>query len=292
MLSEQQHRIDEIGSFLRVSAAETLQSVASEKISSIQNEDDLEKEYIQLMQELRMLPKLQTRAPSPRIEKLIGLVKVSLKLQLPEQAEIFLQDAFAYAFGSQNGDYLSLPKTPRRGLPSALVIELMLTRAQFHFYLYDYAAAARCFAELMQWLESNELMCIDSEKEANVFIGSFITLMQRADLYAAARILIKQAIEFEEYGEIRRALKTYDKALLLSEQLFPNNHLEIAQLLQLKSAALRLSGKKSESHTVAKRAAEIEAFAGEAAQLAENRLRRLPKYDFRHPGLGNRHEAL
>jgi tetratricopeptide (TPR) repeat protein len=215
------------------------------------------------------------------IQAALELVNVSLQLNFVEQAEQFLHFAFAKAFGKSQGR-LSIP-TNSGQLSPATVIDLMLAKSELFAFCHDYAAAARACAELMKWLEKHhksvEGSTHNGSLETGEFIARFIQLTQKADLYASARLLIKQALEFEDCGEFDKSMAIYDKALAIFSQLFPADHLEVAQIMQFKASLLELSGHQNEADVLSQQAEQIEEKVGASAQQVEARLESLPMFN-------------
>ena len=215
------------------------------------------------------------------IHEALALVKISLQLNFVEQAEEFLHFAFAKAFGQAHGK-LSIP-TASGHLPAATVIELLLAKADLFTFCQDYAAAARACAELMKWLEKHhehaEIDTHNSRLETGEFIAKFIQLTQKADLYASARLLIKQALEFEDCGEFDKSIAIYDKALAIFTQLFPADHLEVAQILQFKASLLELCGRQREADALNRQAEEIEEKVGASANQVQESLESMPVFE-------------
>jgi hypothetical protein len=101
--------------------------------------------------------------------------------------------------------------------------------------------------------------------------------MQKADLYASSRILTKQALEFEDKGEVHRALTIYEKVLAILNQLFPPHHMEISQLLEFQAAALELANRPQEAQTLRNTASAMEEYNVAAGTMVEEREARMPQ---------------
>lgn len=235
--------------------------------------------YEQKVEHLNSAKKTSATRPD-RINTSLELVTIALQLNFLEQAEQFLHFAFVTAFGKSHGK-LSIP-TNSGQLPPETVIRLMLAKSELFAFCQDYAAAARACAELMKWLEKHhETLAqhtLNNPLETGEFIARFIQLTQKADLYASARLLIKQALDLEDCGEFDKSIAIYDKALAIFSQLFPADHLEVAQVLQFKAALLELSGRQSEADALNQQAQDIEEKVGASAQQVETRLESLPQF--------------
>ena len=242
-----------------------------------QSTEVVEQEYCQLVALVNKLSSTASRNHAKLMSALLNLVKLSSKLGLTEQAEQFLMQAFSLAFGKNHGKHLSIPTGSSVVVP-ALVTSLMVGKADFYSHIYDFASAAKCFAELMTWMEKHhQNFGSVTDLDSSNLITSFIALTQKADLYASARMLIKQAIELEEYGEYDKAVSVYDKALAIFAQLFPHSHLEVAQLMQFKASALSSAGKIEEAEELECLAGSIEDEVTARSSKAEAISERLPE---------------
>lgn len=247
---------------------------------AVGSDAQLEHEYKTLVASLKIATRMGNQAHSTVLTNLIPLIRVSLDLELAEQAEKFIDHAFSIAFGKNHAKQLAIPNASSHIAPE-VVIELMRTKSDFHTHFQDYAAAARCLADLMKWCEKhNHLMNPASEAVVTSLVPTFVHLMQKADLYSSARILIKQAIEFEENKEVEKALAIYEKALVIYRQLFPEDHLEIAQVLQLKAAALVIAERQDEANECLRQATWIEDDIAAVEAICARRLARLPDLSF------------
>ncbi len=243
----------------------------------------VEQEFRQMVQLVIKLEARENREQAKLLSALLVLVQLGLKLGLTEQSEHFLKRAFSVAFGKSHGKNLSIPNGASAATLAAptLVTSLLVTKADFYTHCYDFAAAAKSFADLMKWLENHE-QSVDliNEPDASAFVESFIVLTQKSDLYASARLLIKQAIELEEYGDFLRAVSVYDKALAIFDQLFPHTHLEVAQVMQFKAAALASAGLNAEADDLEFQASLIEDEISARSSKAEMIAERLPEEIF------------
>ncbi|HEY9755461.1 MAG TPA: tetratricopeptide repeat protein [Oculatellaceae cyanobacterium] len=259
-------------------SAQTKTGARKGKTQSPDTENLLES-YKQKLDYLNNVESKNSTRPE-QISTALELVTISLQLNFLEQAEQFLHFAFVTAFGKSHGK-LSIP-TNGGQLPPETIIRLMMAKSELFAFCQDYAAAARACAELMKWLEKHHEHLAEHTQnnplETGEFIARFIQLTQKADLYASARLLIKQALELEDCGEFDKSIAIYDKALAIFSQLFPADHLEVAQVLQFKAALLELSGRQNEADALNQQAQDIEEKVGASAQQVETRLESLPQF--------------
>ena len=211
---------------------------------------------------------------------LTALARVATRLEMPEQAEALLSFTHRIVFGKRSriakekGQSYSAPKR-------AQALDVRLSMAEFHSHLCNFEEAAKAFADVAELLELDHQETANSQ-ESLLFTASFIRMMQKADLHASARLLIQQAIELEESNDVTQALRLYDKALLIMEQVFPRTHLEIAEILHFKTAALFSAGRNREARALKKEAEAIEDTVASAAHELELRSKRLPRL---HPAI-------
>lgn len=236
----------------------------------------LEQEYCLLLEAAKNVVTSDNTSRSDLVQTLVRLTKFSTKLELFEQSESYIDLACSISFGANYAQQLSIPDDTSHIMPS-LVTDLLMTKTNFLSCVYDYAGAARCLADLIRWVERQKDANLLSKSEMNRLVAPFSGLMQKADLYASSRILTKQALEFEDKGEVHRALSIYEKVLAILNQLFPPHHLEISQLLEFQAAALELANRPQEAQTLRNTASAMEEYNVAAGTMVEEREARMPQ---------------
>jgi tetratricopeptide (TPR) repeat protein len=236
----------------------------------------LEQEYCNLLEAAKEVVTGENTSRSDLVQTLVRLTKFSTKLELFEQSERYLDLGCSIAFGPNYAKQLSIPDDTSH-ITSSIVTDLLMTKTNFLSCVFDYAAAARCLADLIKWVEKQNDANLLSKAEMNRLVAPFAGLMQKADLYASSRILTKQALEFEDLGELPRALSIYDKVLSILNQLFPPHHLEICQIMEFQAAALELADRPLEAQTLRDTASAIEDYNVAAGTRVEEREARMPQ---------------
>jgi tetratricopeptide (TPR) repeat protein len=236
----------------------------------------LEQEYCLLLESAKEIVTSDSTGRSDLVQTLVRLTKFSTKLELFEQSERYLDLACSIAFGQSYAKQLSIPDDTSH-VPPALITDLLMTKTNFLSCVFDYAAAARCLADLIKWVEKQNDANLLSKAEMSRLVAPFAGLMQKADLYASSRILTKQALEFEDRGELPRALSIYEKVLSILNQLFPPHHLEICQILEFQAAALELANRPQEAQTLRDTASAMEDYNVAAGTRVDEREARMPQ---------------
>jgi tetratricopeptide (TPR) repeat protein len=236
----------------------------------------LEQEYCNLLEGAKEVVTGENTSRSDLVQTLVRLTKFSTKLELFEQSERYLDLGCSIAFGPNYTKQLAIPDDTSH-ITSSIVTDLLMTKTNFLSCVFDYAAAARCLADLIKWVEKQNDANLLSKAEMNRLVAPFAGLMQKADLYASSRILTKQALEFEDLGELPRALSIYDKVLSILNQLFPPHHLEICQIMEFQAAALELADRPLEAQTLRDTASAIEDYNVAAGTRVEEREARMPQ---------------
>jgi tetratricopeptide (TPR) repeat protein len=236
----------------------------------------LEQEYCQLLESAKNIVTSDSTSRADLVQTLVRLTKFSTKLELFEHSERYLDLACSIAFGPCYAKQLSIPDDTSH-VPSTVVTDLLMTKTNFLSCVFDYAAAARCLADLIKWVEKQNDANLLSKAEMSRLVAPFAGLMQKADLYASSRILTKQALEFEELGEIPRALSIYEKVLSILTQLFPAHHLEICQIMEFQAAALELANRPTEAQTLRDTASAMEDYNVAEGTRVEERDARMPQ---------------
>jgi tetratricopeptide (TPR) repeat protein len=236
----------------------------------------LEQEYCHLLESAKDIVTSDSTSRSDLVQTLVRLTKFSTKLELFEQSERYLDLACCIAFGQSYAKQLSIPDDTSH-VPPSVVTDLLMTKTNFLSCVFDYAAAARCLADLIKWVEKQNDANLLSKAEMSRLVAPFAGLMQKADLYASSRILTKQALEFEELGELPRALSIYEKVLPILSQLFPSHHLEICQIMEFQAAALELANRPKEAQTLRDTAFAMEDYNVAAGTRVEELEARMPQ---------------
>ena len=236
----------------------------------------LEQDYCLLLESAKEIVTSDSTGRSDLVQTLVRLTRFSTKLELFEQSERYLDLACSIAFGQSYAKQLSIPDDTSH-VPPALITDLLMTKTNFLSCVFDYAAAARCLADLIKWVEKQNDANLLSKAEMSRLVAPFAGLMQKADLYASSRILTKQALEFEDRGELPRALSIYEKVLSILNQLFPPHHLEICQILEFQAAALELANRPKEAQTLRDTASAMEDYNVAAGTRVDEREARMPQ---------------
>jgi tetratricopeptide (TPR) repeat protein len=130
-----------------------------------------------------------------------------------------------------------------------------LSIAGLHTEVYDYNSAMRYLAEAVELLSDSGALKPADDSDLS---ASFVSLMQQAQLFSSAHELVSQAIELEESDRLEQANYFYDNSLILLEQIFSEESLEIAQVLRFKAAVLKKLGRSKEAKATDIRANRIE----------------------------------
>jgi tetratricopeptide (TPR) repeat protein len=255
--------------------AQDKQQSAAQELQNVEL-SQLEQEYCHLLESAKNIVTNESTSRSDLVQTLVRLTKFSTKLELFEQSERYLDLACSIAFGQDYAKQLSIPDDTSH-VPATVVTDLLMTKTNFLSCVFDYAAAARCLADLIKWVEKQNDANLLSKAEMSRLVAPFAGLMQKADLYASSRILTKQALEFEELGELPRALSIYEKVLSILTQLFPSHHLEICQIMEFQAAALELANRPHEAQTLRDTASAMEDYNVAAGTRVEEREARMPQ---------------
>ena len=166
---------------------------------------------------------------------------VSMRLKMHDQAEALLKRAATI--------YSAIP---------ALVSELAcvnLNMAAFYADVFEYRQSLQSLTEAADLLDHSSAL---TDSNTSQVYGSTLMMMTRAELYASARDTIRQAIEAEESDRLEQASHLYQRTLTLLRRVFPDDHLEIAQILYFKANILRKLGSAEEANAAQREADAIE----------------------------------
>jgi len=206
---------------------------------------DSDKANVAAYQQLHDATKLAYRAfPHDHInvaESLNQFGVVSMRLKMHDQAEALLKRSATI--------YSAVPE-----LASDLAC-VKLNLAAFYADVFEYRQSLQSLTEAAELLEHSSAL---SESNTGQIYGSTVMMMTRAELYASAREMIRQAIEAEDADRLEQSSHLYQRTLTLLRRVFPDDHLEIAQILHFKANIMRKLGDMNEAAAAQKEADAIE----------------------------------
>jgi tetratricopeptide (TPR) repeat protein len=150
---------------------------------------------------------------------------------------------------------------------------LKINIASFYSNQFDHQAAIESLSEAAEIVQQDETLANSQFADIS---NSFYSLMQKADIHRSARDMIRQAIEFEENDRLEQANYCYENSLALTERIFGETHLEVAQILLFKANVLRKLGEKQQAEKAQDRAEQIESEITERAHQLEQLKANLP----------------
>jgi tetratricopeptide (TPR) repeat protein len=189
------------------------------------------------------------------------LGSTSTRLRMYDQADSHLQRAATiYSASPEHACQLACVK---------------LNLAALSAEIFEYRQALLYLSEAAELLEKTASL---TDSNAPQMYRSTLTMMTRAELYASAKEMIRQAIEAEESDHLEQARHLYDRTLVLLRRVFPEDHLEIAQVLHFKSNILRKLGDNLQATGLQREAEGIESRIDRAAQKWEQLISDLPPF--------------
>ncbi|HEY9717998.1 MAG TPA: tetratricopeptide repeat protein [Trichormus sp.] len=185
----------------------------------------------------------------------------SMRLKMHDQAEALLKRAATI--------FSAVPELA----PELACVKLNL--AAFYADVFEYRLSLQSLTEAAELLDHSAAL---TESNTSQVYGSTLMMMTRAELYASAREMIRQAIEAEDADRLEQASHLYQRTLTLLRRVFPDDHLEIAQILHFKANIMRKLGNMTEAAAAQNEADAIEARNENTSRKWEKLAAQLPPF--------------
>lgn len=204
--------------------------------------------YQQLLTAAKLSYRLFPHDHSNIAKSLDLLAQVSNRTLMHDQAEALFKRAA--------GIYASHPQCQME------LAEVKFNMSKYYEGIHEYRLA------VTQLVEAAELMGARTTQPDRVY-SLALSMITKADLYASARELVRQAIECEESDRLEQACHLYDDTLALMKRVFGDHHPEVAQMLKFKANVLRRLGQSETASKVECEADAIDSLEQETVRAYE-----------------------